>query len=188
MARKHPASSAARACALALIVALPAAAAIGCSANLKNKSYRTTVVAAVPGAPAARTNDRIDKYATYASFFRLGKNVDSITISVTAENVADILGTKKTRKAYFIVEKVIDMTRLKNPNLKHLHAELGRNYNNDWNREMEITLVSTGDEPFKTLDAGSLYRVRYTTFADENFTFIVTIKADCAVTFVEAPR
>jgi hypothetical protein len=174
--------------ALALLCALLAFSVPGCSGNIKNKSYRYSVVSAVPGNQAVRTNDRIDRYATFVSYFRLGKDVESFNISVTAENVSDILGTKKTRRAYFIVEKVIDMTRLKNPNLTRLHAELGRNYNSDWNRETDITLVSSREAPFKNLDADSLYRVRYTAFANEIFTFIVTIKADCAVTFVEAPK
>jgi hypothetical protein len=174
--------------ALALLCALLAFSVPGCSGNIKNKSYRHSAVSAVPGNQVVRTNDRIDKYTAFVSYFRLGKDVESINISVMAENVADILGTKKTRKAYFIVEKVIDMTRLKNPNLTRLHAELGRNYDTDWKRDANITLVSSKEAPFKNLDAGSLYRVRYTAFADENFTFIVTIKADCAVTFVEAPK
>jgi hypothetical protein len=172
-----------------LICALLAVSPSGCTPNLKERSYRNTAVSAVPIAAAARTNDRIDRYETYASYFRIGKAVESMKVGVSAEYVADIMGTKKTRNSYFIVEKVIDMSRLGNRNLTHLHAELGRNFTGDWTRnDKEISLVSSKSEPFKNLDADSLYRIRYTTFANENFTFTVTIKADCAVTFEEAPK
>ncbi len=174
--------------ALLIICALLVLSVSGCTANLREKSYRNTAVSAVPLEKAVRTNDRIDRYATYVSYFRLGKDVESMRVGVTAEYVADIMGTKKTRTSYFVVEKIIDMSRLKNKNLTRLHSELGRNFNSDWNRDLEITLASNKSEPFKSLDAVSLYRVRYTAFAEENFTFTVTIQADCAVTFVEEPK
>jgi hypothetical protein len=173
---------------IALLCALLALSMPGCTGNIRNKSYRNNKTAIVAADKSARTNDSIEKNATYASYFRLSKDVDTIKIGVILEYVSDILGTKKTRNVYFIVEKVIDMTKLKNPRLTSLHAELGRNFDNDWNRDADITLVSDREQPFKTLDAGSLYRVRYTTFAEENYTFIVTVKADCDITFVEAPK
>ena len=174
--------------ALMIICALPALFASGCTPNLREKSYRNTAVLTVPLEKAVRTNDRIDRYTTFAAYFRLAKDVQSVKVGVTAEYVADIMGTKKKRTSYFIVEKVTDMSRFKNRNLTHLHTELGRNFNSDWNRDTEITLVSIKSEPFRNLDSGSLYRVRNTTFAEENFTFTVTVMADCAVTFVEEPR
>ena len=185
MTPSHHASAAG---ALMLSCALLTLSVSGCSASVRSGSFRNIAVSALPRNQAVLTNDRIDRYTTYAAYFRLGKDADRLGVSVIAEYVADIMGTKKTRIAYFIVEKVIDMSRLNNRNLRQLHAELGRNFNNDWNCEKEIALASSKSEPFKNLDAGSLYRVRYTAFAEENFTFIVTLKADCAVTFVEAPK
>ena len=186
MTRSHHAPAS---CALTLVCALLALSVSGCTANLKERSYRNTVVSAVPLEKAVRTNDRIDRYLTYAAYFRLAKDVERFKIGVTAEYVADIMGTKKKRTTYFIVEKVIDMSRMKNKNLTRLHAELGRNYNSDWSRgDTDITIVSSKSEPFKNLDAGSLYRVRYTAFAAENFTFTVTIQADCAVTLEDEPK
>ena len=175
-------------CALTIACALLALSVSGCTSNLREKSYRNTAVAVVPLDRTIRTNDRIDRYTTFVSYFRIAKDVESMKIGVSAEYVADIMGRKKARNTYFIVEKAVDMSRLGNRNLARLHAELGRNFNGDWNRDKEITLVSSKSEPFKNLDAASLYRVRYTTFAEENFTYTVTIKADCAVTFVEEPR
>ena len=173
---------------VALLSAMLAFSLPGCTENIKNKTYRHSEVSTVSAGQGVRTNDRIEKNATYVSYFRLARDVDMINVSVMVEYVTDILGTKKTRKVYFIVEKVIDLAKLKNPRLTSLHTELGRNFDNNWNRDENITLVSNRELPFKTLDAGSLYRVRYTTFAEENYSFIVTVKADCDVTFVEAPK
>ncbi|MBN2158312.1 MAG: hypothetical protein JW807_02875 [Spirochaetes bacterium] len=172
---------------LLLAAALSATLTSGCVSIQKERSFKQSSVTTVSIENAVPCRDMIDRYTTYMVYFRLEKPVDALSVSVTAEYVADITGAKKSRKTYFIVEKIVDMSRFKNRNLKDLHAEIGRNYDADWNRGKELTLISNDTEPFKSLDADSTYRIRFTAFALENFEFTITVNADCAVTFANAP-
>jgi hypothetical protein len=157
----------------------------GCATGPQPRRYKYSGVKTITGSEAVRTNDQIDRYATLATYFKLGKAVDEISIGITAEYVADITGAKKIKKTYFIVEKIVVMSNYKIKNLKYLFAEIGRNYDADWNREKEITLASNKTVPFKALDEKSIYRIRFTTFSTENTNFVITIGADCEVTFMD---
>ena len=168
-----------------LCVLLLASLMSGCATGPQIRRYKYSSVKSIIGSEAVRTNDQIDRYATLATYFKLGKAVDEISIGITAEYVADITGAKKIKKTYFIVEKIVDMTNYKIRNLKYLYAEIGRNYDADWNREKEITLASNKTVPFKALDEKSIYRIRFTTFSTEDTDFVITIGADCEVTFMD---
>ena len=157
----------------------------GCATGPQPRRYKYSGVKSITGSKAFRTNDQIDRYATLATYFKLGKAVDEISIGITAEYVADITGVRKIKKTYFIVEKIVVMSNYKIRNLKYLYAEIGRNYDADWNREKEITLASNKTVPFKALDEKSIYRIRFTTFSTENTGIVITIGADCEVTFMD---
>src|SRR4030042_877526 len=166
----------------ALAAALPGP---GCATGQRPRAFKESHAKTLSRAEAPRSFELIDNYETFVIHFRLAKDAPALSVGISAEYVADITGAKKTRKTYFIVEKIIDMSQFKNANLKYLYAELGRNFDAEWNREREITLVSNKIEPFKNLDAGSTYRTRYTTFSNANFEYIITINPDCGVTFID---
>jgi len=133
---------------------------------------------------AAVAAEPIDRYETYQVFFTLEKAVPAISVSVSADYVADIFGTKKSRRTYFIVEKRVAIPR-RGGAANAVFVELGRNFDADWNREKDILIASDATRPFHSLNPSDLYRVRFTAFAREPFEFTITVKADCGVAFVE---
>jgi hypothetical protein len=170
-----------------IITILMPLAFTGCTTG-KGKSSRRYLhsnVKTISSIDTARAAEKIDQYATSMIFFKLDKDIDALAIGITAEYTADIMGTKKTKKTYFIVEKTVDMSQYKYKNFKYHYAELGRNFDSDWNREKEISIVSRKTEPFRNLDGNSLYRIRFTTFSTENLDFTIKIDADCGITYME---
>ncbi len=172
------------------LAGLPALFASGCATTgqknqEKERKYKQSSVKAFSSIAATKSVDMIDRHATSMLFFKLDKSVDALSIGITAEYTADIMGTKKTKKAYFIIEKTIDMSHFKLAKNKIHYAEIGRNFDADWNREKEITLVSNKTVPFKDLDGSSLYRIRFTIFSPETVDYTIRINADCAVTFMD---
>jgi hypothetical protein len=164
---------------------LAAVLAAGCATGQKERKYKNRTIKKYSSAEAKRTDELIDRYATYVCFFKLDKDADAVSIGITADYVADITGAKKIKKTYFIVDKLIDMSRFTNKKMRQLYAEIGRNFDADWNREKELTLVSSRTEFFKKLDGTSAYRIRFTTFSMEPCDFTITISTDCGVTFTD---
>jgi len=180
-------------CCVLLIVALaglPALAGSGCAsayttADKKSRAFKQSSVKTLSSIEAVKSADPIDRYPASMIFFKLDKNAEALSVNITAEYTADVTGTRKTKKTYFILEKIIDMSNLKNRKDKYFYAEIGRNFDPDWNRQKEIILVSSSSEPFKNLDGNSLYRIRFTTFSTTNVDFTITINADCGVTYLD---
>ncbi len=175
---------------ISALAGLPALVGSGCAsasttADKKSRTFKQGSAKTLSSIEAAKSADPIDRYPASMIFFKLDKNAEALSINISAEFIADVTGRKKTKKTYFIVEKVIDMSSLKNRKDKYFYAEIGRNYDPDWNRQKEITLVSSKSEPFKNLDGNSLYRIRFTTFSTENVDFTITINADCGVTYLD---
>ena len=143
------------------LAGLPALFGSGCAttaaAEKKPRTFKQSSVKTLSIIEAAKSADPIDRYAASMIFFKLDKNAEALSISISAEYIADVMGTKKTKKTYFIVEKVVDMSSLKNRK----------------------------DKYFKNLDGSSLYRIRFTTFSTENVDFTITINADCGVTYLD---
>jgi len=84
------------------------------------------------------------------------------------------------------VEKIVDMSKYKYREMRYLYAEIGKNFDSDWNREKDLVIVSNKTVPFKALDEKSIYRIRYTTFSTEDADYIITIGANCEVTFIDS--
>jgi hypothetical protein len=160
---------------------------VGCASSAV-QAYKKSSTISIPRDKARMTRDEIDRYETHEVYFKLDKAVDSIKIGITAVFVADIAGTKESRVTYFIVDKIIDVKKLRNADVRRIYSEIGRNFDLDWNAKKEIVITSERGSPFKALDEDSVCRIRYTTFSRENFVYTITIDADCGVTFMDGTR
>lgn len=167
---------------------LAAAVATGCVTAGSRREYQISAKKSFSSAEIRHAGDPIDRYPAFAQHFRLEKEIEAMTVGISAEYVADITGAKKTKKTYFIVEKRIDMSRFASITRKDLYAEIGRNFDAEWNREKELTLISDTSDFFKKLDAEAIYRIRFTTFSPDPVDFTITIEADCGITFIEETR
>jgi hypothetical protein len=180
-------SNAARTLACAVITALFPFLIQGCAGGTKKPSFRYQGVKAIPVGAATR-GEAIDGYEAYVVQFRLEKAVEAMTVGISAEYVADITGKKKYKKAYFIVEKIVDLPGAGGTQARRISVEMGRNFDADWNREKDITIRSLKTVPFRTLDAESLYRIRFTAFSRDPFDYTITVDADAPVTFIDDGR
>ena len=171
------------------LAGLPVLSVSGCATQGKKdnggRTFKLSSAKTFSSMEAGKAAEPIDRYAAFQMFFKLDRSVDAISVGISAEYTADITGARKIKKTYFIVERVVDMSNVKFVKNKYLYAELGRNFDADWNREKEITIVSKKSEPFKDLDGASLYRVRFTIFSPENVDYTLRINADCGVTFLD---
>lgn len=177
-------SGAAKTLACAAILAFMALLIQGCAGGMKRPSYRHHGVRNIPVGTTVR-GDAIDGYDAYVVHFRLEKAVESMTVGISAEYVADITGKKKYKKAYFIVEKIVELGAAGGKQARRINVEIGRNFDADWNREKDVIIRSLKTEPFRILDADSLYRIRYTPFSRDPFDYTITVDADSPVTFVD---
>ncbi|HOT46266.1 MAG TPA: hypothetical protein PLM53_16000 [Spirochaetota bacterium] len=188
MDTRHPAYRIFNILIIIALAGLPALFSSGCAtAGIINKDrkYKQSSVKTFSSIEAVKSAEPIDRHAASMIYFKLDTSVDALSISITAEHTADIMGTKKVRKTYFVVEKAVDMSHFKLAKNRIHYAELGRNFDPDWNREKEITLVSKKTVPFRELDGNSVYRIRFTTFSTEPVDYTVRINADCSVTFMD---
>ncbi len=184
MGMRSTTSMTSRALACAVIPALVTLVIQGCAGGMKRPSYRHQGVKNIPVGTAVR-GEAIDGYEAHVVHFRLEKAVEAMTVGISAEYVADITGKKKYKKAYFIVEKIVELGAAGGKQARRINVEIGRNFDADWNREKDVTIRSLKTEPFRTLDADSLYRIRYTPFSRDPFDYTITVDADSPVTFVD---
>ncbi len=172
------------------IAILSGALFYGCASGGPSPSagaYKESRIFIIPIGKAVRAKEKIDDYEAYQIYFKLGKAVDSVRISISSEFIADILGTKKALETYFIVEKTIPAEGYKNIKAPYFYAEIGKNFDvSDWTREKELTIISEKGSPFKSLESGPAYRIRFTSFSTESLDFKIKIEADCDVTFMDA--
>ena len=169
-------------------IIIPALLVLSC-AESPNKPLKQAESARGPAEQFHISKDLIDREKTAEVYFRLEKSVSRIHVSVRAlEKMNDFDTDPVPSKTFFIVDKAIDVTRF-NPDkgTKLVYTELARNFTPSWERELEIDVVSQKDDPILTLDKDSLYRLRFTVFNKGNYTFDISIQADCRVFFTDAP-
>ena len=88
-------------------------------------------------------------------------------------------------KIFFLVEKAIDISRFMNANgKKFVLSEIGRNFDYNWKRKKEIIICSSRVDPIKKFDK-AIYRIRFTTFREEDFHFMIKIHSKDKINFLE---
>jgi hypothetical protein len=122
-----------------------------------------------------KSNDRIDREKTWQVFFLLVKPEDCIKI-IFKSSLPDTTGKTAPVKTFFIVEKIIDISRF-NKKGGVMYSEIGRNFDSSWSEAGEIMLCSSKTDPIKILSKAA-YRIRFTALTAENFTFEVTVKSN----------
>ncbi len=171
----------------AVLVLVALIAAGSCSRNRRDRNYRYINKKSGTISGAIKSGIPIDRYETYQVYFMLEKEVDAVKIAMTSKYIEDTLVKKETRlKTYFVLEKMIDISHFSQIKDRFTSYELGKNFDDDWRREQELTIFSSKSEPMKKLDNRSTYRIRFTTFSEEQFNYTVAVHADCNVIFRES--
>lgn len=172
---------------------LPAALALvlmaaSCSAAGKNNTTQKGAPYQGDTGKALESADRIDREKTYEIYFRLTTPEECIRVEMTSRAPESAI-EKKVRviRTFFIVEKSVDLSKFDVRNAaRTVFSEIGRNYDQNWNRTKEITLCSTPSDPIRKMDP-SLYRIRFTSFRDDPFSFEIIIYSKNSAVFSEKP-
>jgi len=133
------------------------------------------------------SNLKIDKNRSFTLYFRPEKNTDYINIEMRSViTVNGVYKRKRTIKTFFVVEKAIDISKFRKKK-SGIYTEIGRNFDIKWNRQQNITLHTSNDDPLEKIEKTSLYRIRFTTFNHEyiKLEYSLKIKSDCRIIFSE---
>jgi len=155
-----------------------------CSSSDKVLVFKNENKHKIPFKGYSLSNEKIDRFTTYEIYFSLEKPVKCIKAEIFANFVSDTFtGKTKPTKTFFIIEKIIDLSGFKNPGIKNTYTEIAKNFDPQWNRQKELVICGSDSDPFKTLDEKSPYRIRFTTFGNEEYEFEIVIFADCKTFF-----
>jgi hypothetical protein len=132
------------------------------------------------------SKEKIDGTNAYETYFTLEKPVNCIKISISATAFADDFGKKQVvLKTYFTVEKVVNIKNFKFGKEKYTFSEMGKNFDQQWDRSRDITVCSSEDDPIKKFDAKSVYRIRFTPFTGDKFSYQIKISSDVKALFLK---
>jgi hypothetical protein len=131
------------------------------------------------------SKEKIDRNKSYEINFSLEKPVDRISINISSKYIPNKFIKKwQVIKNYFIFEKKVDISHFKNYNKKFTYIELGRNYNQRWDRKQFITILSDYENNFLKLD-NSIYRIRFATFKDVSFHYEFKIRSKSKIILIK---
>lgn len=129
-----------------------------------------------------RSSESIDKGVTYEIFFSLADSVECITVDLQAVQVQSTFPPDRIpQKTYFIVEKLIDITRYRSA-INYTFSPMARNFNNEWETFSPVKICGLKNDPLSKLDS-STYRVRFTVFDPAPVLFMITVTSDSEITF-----
>jgi len=126
------------------------------------------------------STDKIDKSNTYEIKFTLNNTEDCIKIKVSSYKTDEILNEKITLNTFFTVEKILDISNFNDPGSKITYSELDSNYDNNWKTKPEIIICSVNN-PIKRLNKDDKFRIRFTAFQENNFSYEIIIQSDYGI-------
>jgi len=127
------------------------------------------------------SNDKIDNKQTYEVTFSLESTAECINIEMEGVHLNRTFPNEHTpRRIYFIVEKKLQLSQVKNSSNKYF--TIGRNFNNDWEIYSPVRICADRNNAFLSLDA-SEYRIRFTVFDKIPFYYILKIRGESKIIF-----
>jgi len=171
---------------LTLLITAAIALLPGCTRMNTKGTYSSEQTSTGTVSEKIKSPDSIDRAITYEIYFRPEKPLRCMMIGLTAAyNDQGLSGKSKPLRIFFMVDRLIDVTRYGKTENRFVHTEMAKNYNNDWEQTKEITLCSRDNDPMMQIENNSRYRVRFTSFTSEKFDYILTFKSDVKITIWE---
>jgi hypothetical protein len=130
------------------------------------------------------SKDKIDNEKTFELFFILDDNEECMAINISLESYDETLNKYTKIKTFFIVEKLIDISKF-NPDKKSIFSEISRNYDYNWNTKQKIEICSSTTDPIKILNKNNNFRIRFTVFKNINFKYEIIISSKHPVKITE---
>ncbi len=127
----------------------------------------------------------MDGQKTFEVYFRIGKKVDCIEVTVlTHIPVDDFTDRHKVIRTYFMVERLIRIQSL--PGAEKVESTImAQNYDVQWDTSRTVDICTKEETPLQRLHPSHLYRIRFTPFHEGSFTTIITVKSDCEIHFIQ---
>lgn len=131
------------------------------------------------GVTSARimTGDRIDTGKTYQVFFVINEEEECIKVNVNAVYMDEAGQSEMSARTFFVIEKAVDISRFGDAKKKLIFTEIGRNFDFSWNRERDALICTSEADPIKKLKK-DIYRIRFTTFRDEEYSYEINIQSE----------
>ena len=127
------------------------------------------------------SEEKIDNKPTYEISFNIEKPVECVIIEMEGAYLHKTFPNENTpKRVYFIVEKKLQLSQLKNNDKKYI--TVGRNFNNNWEIYSPAKICVNKNDTFLLLDA-SEYRIRFTVFEKIPFYYILKIKCESKIFF-----
>jgi len=130
------------------------------------------------------SEEKIDNRQTYEVSFNLENPVECINIEMEAAYIQKTFPDENIpKRVYFIVEKKLQMPQLKNSK-DQKYMTVGRNFNTDWEIYSPVRICINRNDTLISLN-DSEYRVRFTVFEKIPFYYILKIRCESKIIFVQ---
>ena len=120
------------------------------------------------------SEEKIDNKPTYEVIFNLENPVECINIEMEGVSINSTFPNEKMpKRVYFIVEKKLQISQLKNSKGKYM--TIGKNFNNDWEISSPVNICVNRNDSLSSLEATE-YRIRFTIFEKTPFYYTLNLK------------
>jgi len=169
-----------------MFTALAIFTAQACSSGKGIRVYDNKSSLSRPSESLPISKEMIENEITYELYFTLEKNADCIKIDIlSSATVNEFSGKKESLKTFFIAEQIIDVSKFSNEKTKYIYSEMGRNFDQGWERKKDITICTDKNDPISALKSSTPYRLRFSNFQKLRCDFEVNVQADCRVFYHE---
>ena len=171
------------------LLLLPVVLSMGCSSLQDQKSFSKRKIVTGIVTREIRSAESIDRSPTYEIYFKLKESVPCLQIQATSRYLEPGISQNYiSLKVYYILEKVVNISKFSKSGKRYEHTPLGKNYTDTWEYIRDKIICENKNEPLQKLDNQSFYRLRFTAFSDMSFEYTITIQSDTEVIPVDESR
>lgn len=161
--------------AIAAMAAFVTLAACGAATQTRERDYAFKAYIRGSSSKENLSMEKIDGHPSYESHFTLEKVEECVKITIIARNTALISAyVDPTVRAYFVLEKAVDVSRFNPRAGRIVYTEIARNFDINWKSERDTVVCSRTEDPLKKLTPGA-YRIRLCVFDAREFGFSIAI-------------
>ncbi len=143
----------------------------GCSSLFKRPDYELQASLKKTSDSTETADSLIDNSTTYQCYYILSRPESKLRISMNAA------GNSEELQPYFIAEKYYKLTI--NAVDLDSYTEIGANHDSDWTIQQPLEIIPSPEDPLIALNTG-IYRIRFTVFSEEPFSYTITIGSNSA--------
>jgi hypothetical protein len=130
---------------------------------------------------------QIDRGDTYEFYFKVIKKSECLKVTLSASiSTGGIQSREKRLPVYYIIEKGVSVAAFSKER-GFVFSQLKKNYDTGWSPKQVVEFCPAPDDPVSSLDQGDICRIRFTSFDNGIYRFLVTIESDGEIEFTVKP-